>query len=430
MFEPEMLDPEMIDERYSPYREPLDDLVAIEEDLKNHPENKKLLENALGQKIEIVKYFLEDKFQNDTRMQKYMVELEDQALLNWHLYLLRHFKSMEEPLVEGGYIRVHFNFSIWQDIIEVALECKRPNMNPSKNISEQMQPFYRKYDVMIEKYVGDVSFNEKRYKFAIKKYEAALKHTIDEADYIQYRVTLHNNIAECYSRLEEGDNHGYDYEDDSKCAKLDMKSLVWGAEHFLEKENFKEALRCCSIMLQKNSFFDNAHKLKAIALRKMNKEKVNAEKAIGNNYFREKRYKEAIKKYEDVIEECGSDITLFNNIATCYFKLGQEDSHNFVVSRAMSIKALSSSQGVAMFRVPCYDADPKDISKSMARIGMCYESEKNIEKAIEWFQKSLARYPDEHLGKRILKLRKKLGPKSAKQATPCMGCGSRNSRVG
>ena len=78
---------------------------------------------------------------------------------------------------------------------------------------------------MIEKYIGDVSFNEKRYKFAIKKYEAALKHTIDEADYIQYRVTLHNNIAECYSRLEEGDNHGYDYEDDSKCAKLDMVCL-------------------------------------------------------------------------------------------------------------------------------------------------------------------------------------------------------------
>jgi hypothetical protein len=51
----------------------------------------------------------------------------------------------------------------------------------------------KKYDVMIEKYVGDVSFNEKRYKLAIKKYEAALKHTIDEADYIQYRVTLHNN---------------------------------------------------------------------------------------------------------------------------------------------------------------------------------------------------------------------------------------------
>jgi len=33
-----MFEPEMLDERYSPYREPLDDLVAIEEDLKNHPE--------------------------------------------------------------------------------------------------------------------------------------------------------------------------------------------------------------------------------------------------------------------------------------------------------------------------------------------------------------------------------------------------------
>jgi hypothetical protein len=75
---------------------------------------------------------------------------------------------------------------------------------------------------MIEKYVGDISFNKKKYNLAIKKYEDALKYTIDDNDYIQYRATLHNKIAECYSRLEEGDNHKYDYEDDSKCAKLEM----------------------------------------------------------------------------------------------------------------------------------------------------------------------------------------------------------------
>ena len=91
-------------------------------------------------------------------------------------------------------------------------------------------------------------------------------------------------------------------------------------------------------MLQKNSFSDNAHKIKATALKNLNQEKGSAGKAIGNNYFREKKYKEAIKKYEDVIERCGSDITLFNNIATCYFKLGQEDSKNFVISRAMAVK--------------------------------------------------------------------------------------------
>ena len=79
---------------------------------------------------------------------------------------------------------------------------------------------------MIEKYVGDISFNKKRYNLAIKRYEDALKYTIDDNDHKQFRVTVHNKIAECYSRLDEGDNHKYDYEDDSKCAKLEMVCLL------------------------------------------------------------------------------------------------------------------------------------------------------------------------------------------------------------
>jgi tetratricopeptide (TPR) repeat protein len=96
-----------------------------------------------------------------------------------------------------------------------------------------------------------------------------------------------------------------------------------------------------SEMLKRNSTFEKAYKIKGIALKNLNKEKANAEKAIGNKYFREKKFKLAIEKYEDIIEKYGSDITLFNNIATCYFKLGQEDSHNFVISREMSVKVNS-----------------------------------------------------------------------------------------
>lgn len=416
--------------------EGLEDLVTIEEDLKHDPENELLLELARRQKVELVIEYFEEELQDDTRMEKYMIDFDISALVNWHLHFLRNFKTMEK-LFEEDYIKNHWDYSIFQDIMEIVLECTMPNLDPTKSFSEQMEPFYRKCDVMIEKYVGDISFNKKRYNLAIKKYEDALKYTIDDNDYIQFRATLHNKIAECYSRLEKGDNHKYDYEDDSKCAKLEMKWLLMGAEHFLEKKNFKEALRCSSIMLQKNSFSDNAHKIKATALKNLNQEKWSAGKAIGNNYFREKKYKEAIKKYEDVIERCGSDITLFNNIATCYFKLGQEDSKNFVISRAMAVKALNSSQG--MHRVPSFfNADHKDISKAMARIGMCYESEKDIEKAIEWFKKSVAYYPDKLLSTRILKLQK-----SVPQRDPCWCCenpfkkkpttdnvGSRNPRFG
>ena len=53
----------------------------------------------------------------------------------------------------------------------------------------------------------------------------------------------------------------------------------------------------------------------------------------------------------------------------------------YYLSFFLSIKALNSSQG--MHRVPsCFNADHKDISKAMTRIGMCYESEKDLEKGL------------------------------------------------
>ena len=65
----------------------------------------------------------------------------------------------------------------------------------------------------------------------------------------------------------------------------------------------------------------------------------NIEKAIGNAFFHAKNYKYAIKKYEDATEHWnGTDVALYNNIAFCYFKLGEEDVNNFEISRTKSLK--------------------------------------------------------------------------------------------
>ena len=70
---------------------------------------------------------------------------------------------------------------------------------------------------MIEKAVGDEYFNEKRYNLAIKKYEAAIKHTIDNI----MTMNLHKKIAECNSKLEVKDNHNcFNFGDE--LGKLDM----------------------------------------------------------------------------------------------------------------------------------------------------------------------------------------------------------------
>jgi len=140
----------------------------------------------------------------------------------------------------------------------------------------------------------------------------------------------------------------------------------------------------------------------------------NIEKAIGNAFFHAKNYKYAIKKYEDATEHWnGTDVALYNNIAFCYFKLGEEDVNNFEISRTKSLKALVMGQQ--------HGGDPKDISKAMARIGMCYESEKDVEKAIEWFEKSVDEYADKLLSMRISKLQKTLDIQNIQLRNPCMG---------
>ncbi|CAG5099309.1 Oidioi.mRNA.OKI2018_I69.XSR.g16432.t1.cds [Oikopleura dioica] len=127
----------------------------------------------------------------------------------------------------------------------------------------------------------------------------------------------------------------------------------------------------------------------------------NIERRIGNAFFKAQRYQYAIKKYEDAIKHFdGTDIAVYNNIAMCYYKLGQTEdaSNNFDKCRTKCIKALVIGQQ--------HGAQKKDISKAMARIGMCYECEKDYEKAIEWFEKSVAEHPDKHVSINLAKLKK------------------------
>jgi hypothetical protein len=104
----------------------------------------------------VIDYF-EEEFQDDTRMEKYMIDFELQALLNWHLQFLRNFKTMEKLFeavrsktkyfcgsnIFKDYIKNHWDYSILQDIMGIVLECTMPNLDPMKSLSGQMEPFYR-----------------------------------------------------------------------------------------------------------------------------------------------------------------------------------------------------------------------------------------------------------------------------------------------
>ncbi|KAE8357803.1 hypothetical protein BDV27DRAFT_78697 [Aspergillus caelatus] len=119
----------------------------------------------------------------------------------------------------------------------------------------------------------------------------------------------------------------------------------------------------------------------AIAKKKA-QEAGDAEKKIGNDFYKKKQFDEAVQHYEKAWE-LNKDITYLNNIGAAKFEKGD-------LQGAIEIcqKAIEEGREVR--------ADFKTMAKSYTRIGTAYEKLGDLTQAIEYYNKSLTehRTPD------------------------------------
>ncbi|PIG86036.1 heat shock protein STI1 [Aspergillus arachidicola] len=119
----------------------------------------------------------------------------------------------------------------------------------------------------------------------------------------------------------------------------------------------------------------------AIAKKKA-QEAGDAEKKIGNEFYKKKQFDEAVQHYEKAWE-LNKDITYLNNIGAAKFEKGD-------LQGAIEIcqKAIEEGREVR--------ADFKTMAKSYTRIGTAYEKLGDLTQAIEYYNKSLTehRTPD------------------------------------
>ncbi|BDD60456.1 Hsp90 cochaperone [Monascus purpureus] len=119
-----------------------------------------------------------------------------------------------------------------------------------------------------------------------------------------------------------------------------------------------------------------------VIAKKKAKEAADAEKKIGNDFYKKKQFDEAIEHYNKAWE-LNKDITYLNNIGAAKFEKGD-------LPGAIDICQKAVEEGHEL------RADFKVIAKSFARIGTAYEKQGELTQAIEFYHKSLTehRTPD------------------------------------
>ncbi|KAJ2052186.1 Hsp90 cochaperone [Coemansia sp. S16] len=102
-------------------------------------------------------------------------------------------------------------------------------------------------------------------------------------------------------------------------------------------------------------------------------------KEKGNAAYKARQFDEALVQYDNAIEFDSTDITLWNNKAAVYFEMGKYDECIETAQQAIEVGRE-------------YRADYKHIAKAMGRIGTAYSKKDNLDKAIEFYNRSLTEH--------------------------------------
>lgn len=115
----------------------------------------------------------------------------------------------------------------------------------------------------------------------------------------------------------------------------------------------------------------------------INKEGALAEKNLGNESYKAKKFDEAIQHYNKAIELDPTDMTFFNNKAAVYFEQNKYDECIEQCNRAIDVGRENR-------------ADFKLIAKALSRMASAYQKKDDLDQARTFFQKSLSehRTPD------------------------------------
>eukprot|EP00531_Pseudo-nitzschia_arenysensis_P001469 CAMPEP_0116133484 /NCGR_PEP_ID=MMETSP0329-20121206/10130_1 /TAXON_ID=697910 /ORGANISM="Pseudo-nitzschia arenysensis, Strain B593" /LENGTH=562 /DNA_ID=CAMNT_0003628117 /DNA_START=119 /DNA_END=1807 /DNA_ORIENTATION=+ len=214
------------------------------------------------------------------------------------------------------------------------------NLSPEEREKKETQK-----KAKLKKEEGNQFYKKKKFEEALSAYDEAfsidptcMTFLLNKAAVYFAQKKYDACIEECQKSLEVGKEHMAPFEDRAK-------ALTRCAKAYQKKKDLAMAIEMCKSAQLESYNKDTQRLLKSMELEKKKKDKLDYQdegkaqeaKQRGNDFFREKKFPEAIKEYEEAVKRAPNDAAIRNNLSAALTKIMDFNGAKTQVEKALEL---------------------------------------------------------------------------------------------